>query len=157
MTDSTALKIVSIASSLTTPSSTEGELTQVASVLSNSISFAQYSEAGVSIIEAIRGATDSIVSIAVEGGSAFKISSSKLVIQVQTIDPNSPSTVSPTDELTVTLPTGLSSGSNVQLSTVVMKDSLYQSVAPSGTNQATDTLSLNIFSDKAKQKISGLS
>ena len=80
VTDSTALKIVSLASSFVSSGRSESELTQVAEVLSNSVSVAKYSESGLSIIEAIKRAIDLIVSIAIQSDSDFKLSSSKIAI-----------------------------------------------------------------------------
>ena len=100
------------------------------------------------------------MNVAVESGNPLQISTPKLVIQVQSIDLSAPSSVSPTTELTVSLPAGLGhsgSASVVQLSSVVTKGSLYQSIAPRGTNQATETLSLDLYIDKVKHEISGLS
>ena len=160
VTHSIALKIVSLTSSFVSSGSSESELTQVAEVLSNSISFAQYSEAGLPIIQPIKEGIDSIVRISLERNSSFTLSSSKISVQVQTIELGSPaSTLSLNSELSLTLPAslGVLNGSRALLSAVVIKDSLYQSIAPSGTIQATDTLSLNLYIDGVKHKISGLS
>ena len=115
---------------------------------------------GDSTIQPIKEGIDSIVRISLERNSSFTLSSSKISVQVQTIELGSPaSTLSLNSELSLTLPAslGVLNGSRALLSAVVIKDSLYQSIAPSGTIQATDTLSLNLYIDGVKHKISGLS
>ena len=91
-----------------------------------------------------------MVAIAINGGTPLQINSTNLLIQVAEINPSIATSISPSPDLTLSLPAGLIApgASSVQLSTVVFKGSLYQSVAPSGTNQASATLSLDLFADK---------
>ena len=94
-------------SSLVSPTTTEAELSQAAAVLSNAISFAQNSAAGLSIVSAIKGVTDSIISLAVEGGSSLSITSTNLILKVQSIDPSSPTSASPSDDISLSIPAGI--------------------------------------------------
>ena len=118
---------------------------------------AENSESGLTSAQAVKEATDKITSTAIESGNTLSITSAKIDIQVQDYSPLSPTTVTPSNGMAISLPAGvISGGSDPKLVSVVYKAQLYQALSASDTNQVPRTLTLEIYADSTKQVVSGL-
>ena len=133
--------------------STTTELNSAAGILSNLMSNA---ESSLSVAEGIKEVTNKITENLIESGQDISINSPKVVISVQGFDHTTTSTLSPSSDMNLILPSGIVSGTNTKLAVVMSKGQMYQSLAESGISQVPRSISTDIYSNKEKQVVSGL-
>ena len=128
-------------------------------VASNLLPNAERSDSGsAELAHSLKRLTHQAITNSIQNATSLLVLTANIVINLFPFDPRSPPSPSPEDDVQVSFPSsGLPSGcADTTLSKVLYKGALYEDLAPSHFSQASDTLSLDLYSCQKKQPVSRL-